>query len=350
MKLEMGESLIASWLKHNYSCQIVHQNWKASAKWDQCIEKSKIEKLLKEIKKKFSELDLDFTTKKMKSSQMIQQGEIDCLGICLKISDFNDESLLMVDKIYAVEVAFHEDGLNYGGIEETCKRIRKKYIRMALTIYQYFGVKEAVIIFASPKTLQSHVELIKQTAVDVTVLFKELGFNFEFKLYCNEDFENNIFKPVCNILDEVSDTSELFLRSLKLANLFNPIKIQKPNNILEGFVDNDDKVSGVTSIKIGVTAKRIFEELSNMNTLSDLEINNLCDSNYSKQILGLPFPVLMKFKGDEDDAFVNGRRRYYSETVTFNNKEYLLCNHWVEDKREMLVKWHQDLAKGIKAN
>jgi hypothetical protein len=34
MKIEMGESLILSWLKHVKRCQIVQTNWKVSKAWD----------------------------------------------------------------------------------------------------------------------------------------------------------------------------------------------------------------------------------------------------------------------------------------------------------------------------
>lgn len=34
MKIEMGESLFYSWLKHVKECQVVQTNWKTSAEWD----------------------------------------------------------------------------------------------------------------------------------------------------------------------------------------------------------------------------------------------------------------------------------------------------------------------------
>lgn len=34
MKIEIGESLILSWLKHVKECQVVQTNWKASYKWE----------------------------------------------------------------------------------------------------------------------------------------------------------------------------------------------------------------------------------------------------------------------------------------------------------------------------
>lgn len=34
MKIEIGESLLLSWLKHIKECQLVQTNWKASYKWE----------------------------------------------------------------------------------------------------------------------------------------------------------------------------------------------------------------------------------------------------------------------------------------------------------------------------
>lgn len=34
MKIEMGESLFYSWLRHVKECQMVQTNWKISPKWE----------------------------------------------------------------------------------------------------------------------------------------------------------------------------------------------------------------------------------------------------------------------------------------------------------------------------
>jgi len=34
MKIEMGESLFYSWLRHAKECQIVQTNWTTSGKWE----------------------------------------------------------------------------------------------------------------------------------------------------------------------------------------------------------------------------------------------------------------------------------------------------------------------------
>ena len=336
MKTEMTKSLVASWLKHEYGCQVVQQNWKASSLWDSCVEPKGIEKIFKRLRKKLADEDLEFTTKKMKSSQMFLQGEIDCIGICLKL---DDNFKLVVEKIYAVQVAFHERGLNYGEVEETCKRVRKKFIQTALAIYKYFGVKNDIeVIFASPKTMLGHLQKLKQTTRDIKNVFDDLGFEYEFKLYCNQDFRSLVFEPIQKNMVKMSDTSELFLKSLKLINILNQTNDKKEITTLN---IGGAWLSQETRLKIEVTAKNIFEELSKSDILEESEIKNLCLESYTKRTFGLPYPVLIEFNGNENIAFVNGKRRYYSETYVFHEKQYLLCNHWFESRRGLLEKWYQ---------
>lgn len=142
MKIEMGESLFYSWLRHVKECQIVQTNWKISPKWE-----IKFSDELENIMSKTDEL---FSSKygykiyKQNTSlkQLLQQAECDALGVCVRDG---------VSEIYTVDVAFHESGLNYGGLDETVARVVKKCTRAAMCIYGYFGVKKANIIFASPK-------------------------------------------------------------------------------------------------------------------------------------------------------------------------------------------------------
>jgi hypothetical protein len=339
MKIEIGESLIASWLKHVYGCQIVQQNWKVSNFWDIRISEKEIQKTLQGLKKHFKGKEVEFISKKQKSSQMIKQGEIDCIGLNLEIDgDFK----LYVNNIYAVDIAFHESGLNYGNIEATCERITKKYIRTALTIYQYFGIKDADIIFATPKTTNLvHYNRLKETATNVKNIFDELGFNFQFKLYSNEDFENEILLPLYLKVDKIADSSELFIRSLKLSNLFKTDKNVEMQDIKNSnkIAINDENFDAIKP-KIAVLAKNIFIEFSKENKLNTEEIENLCDLEYSKKHfkIAIDLPILKKYQSN-DSAFVNDRRRYYALIFEFNKKKYLLCNHWLENQYELLEKW-----------
>src|SRR5690606_13118235 len=121
-------------------------------------------------------------------------------------------------------------------------------------------------------------------------VFEALGFGYDFKMYCNEDFQTFIFEPICNNVNKISDTSELFLRSLKLVNIFT----NNNNKHIKTTSAETSVLLQVTEEKIGVTAKKIFSELSKQHILEEREINNLCKESYSKQIFDLPFPVLVE--------------------------------------------------------
>jgi hypothetical protein len=339
----MGESLMASWLKHVYKCHVVQTNWKISPEWGDYISPNEIKSLFQSLKKSFKvDLNFEFASKKMKSTQLVQQGEVDCIGIRLKMDNY-----LIVDKIYAVDVAFHENGLNYGTIDETCSRICKKYIRTALTIYQYLGTKEGEIIFATPKVLKSHIEKLKQVAVDVQTKFKELGFEYEFRLFCNEDFISNIFKPVEEASIGVADISELFIRSIKLVKLMDK-GINKSERIKEVSINKENiesELSIATQMPIGVTIQKAFQNLSKEDRITEQEIKNLCDQKYSKDTLGLNFPALIKETDDESCGFINNYRRYYAQHIRFFHNNYLLCNHWIEANRGLFERWLSNINK-----
>lgn len=351
MKIEIGESLISSWLKHECGCQIVQQNWKTSSLWEPIISPSEIKKTYSALERKTKESDLDFLTKKKsntKVGQLIKQGEVDCLGMVLKQ---NENNSMIVDKIYAVDIAFHENGLNYNGLKETIKRIRKKYIRTAFTLYQFFGLKSAEIIFASPKTSYSHFSSLKQIALDMNNMFNDLGFDFNFKIYCNEDFESLILLPTLNLIDKNADSSELFLRSIKMTNLFENSKMVRGKDIVT-VVKSDitnTNFEETTKLAIGVTVKNIFTELSDKNALSKEELCWLCEDDYSKKKFDLYFPVLKAYRND-DDAFIDDKRRYYAKTYKFQNVDYLLCNHWFETNREQLKVWYKSINKDENLN
>ncbi len=51
-------------------------------------------------------------------------------------------------------------------------------------------------------------------------LFTTLGFSFVAKVVANDDFNQQILRPVLNLSSNVADTSELFLRSYQMLKMF----------------------------------------------------------------------------------------------------------------------------------
>lgn len=214
MKIEMCESLIYSWLRHVKKCQIVQKNWTVSPKWE-TLKNEELEKNVYNLINELHEnIKLDIWGKSS-LEQTIKQAESDALGI--KINHKGN-----VEKLYAVDVAFHKDRLLYGsGTNDTVARLLKKYIRTAICVYISFGKVDANIIFATPKSRNKVNERIPLLLEQLKESLKDkLEVNYNFEFIVDDDFKNNILDSVIDISNVVNDTNELFLRSLQLQNIF----------------------------------------------------------------------------------------------------------------------------------
>lgn len=225
MKIEIGESLIASWLRHIKECQLVQTNWKGSNAWElKNIEKLK-ELMLNSEKFFYEKYKYKIFKENKSMEQLIKQAEIDVVGITFPDS-----------YIYCIDVAFHENGLNYGSKEETISRVIKKIIRTIICIVGYFGIEKGEIIFASPKIHKSVLKELNIVDKEIQKILEDINLNFEIKIIANEFFLENVFNPVISILDNIADTSELFVRSLQMYNLFK-------KDIKEGSVTEQKKLT-----------------------------------------------------------------------------------------------------------
>lgn len=211
MKIEMGESLFYSWLRHVKGCQIVQTNWTSSSQW-QLNNKDRLEEIMSVTDGFFLEKHGYKVFKKTSSlSQLLTQAECDVIGIEIQEGKA---------KIYAVDVAFHEGGLNYGSREETVRKIVSKSLRTAMCIYGYLNSSEAEIIFASPKISKSMLPEIIQCLSDAQILMDNLGFEYSFILLANEDFSNEVLNPLLKSSSGIADTNELFIRSYQMIKMF----------------------------------------------------------------------------------------------------------------------------------
>lgn len=206
MKIEIGESLALSYLKHVKNCVIYQTNWKASNRWS--ITNEEVLKAIFEAVRKSEEFrDI---SKKSEFDQFLKQAEIDALGI--------DQA----GKVYAIDIAFHEKGLRYGSTdEEAAARVTKKLVRSYLAMRGYFPGREYEIIFASPKVGPTR-DIVIDKAVES--LCRRLGdVNREkFKYITNDAFRDDILRETLRVTKDDADTNELFLRSYKLLRLCCP--------------------------------------------------------------------------------------------------------------------------------
>lgn len=200
MKIEMGESLFYSWLRHVKNCKLVQLNWKTSPMW-RISHENELVSLVDDINAVFPNI-----FKKNKFKQLLAQAELDAFG-----ADFTEKGT----KYYAVDVACHLVNLGYGSKEDNIAKVSEKMLRAAMILYAYFETKQGEIIFAAPKINGACYTPLSQRIVEIENFMRSKGFDYKFTLIANKDF-NTVVKDLETLSDDVADTSELFLRSYQL--------------------------------------------------------------------------------------------------------------------------------------
>lgn len=214
MKIEIGESLALSYLKHVKKCVIYQTNWKVSSHWT-INNKEKLAAIFDKVRK---EKAFTGILKKSELDQFLKQAEIDAIGI--------DQT----GKIYAIDIAYHGDGLRYGSTEQAKARIMKKFVRSYLAVLRYFSSsfsdpspegERCEIIFASPRVIGERDESIRKYFNELIALLEpELKRDkVVFRYITNDEFKKVILDPTLKACEKNADTNELFLRSYKLLNL-----------------------------------------------------------------------------------------------------------------------------------
>lgn len=243
------------------------------------------------------------------------------------------------NKIYAVDVAFHEAGLNYGDRETNVCKIITKCIRTAMCIYGYLGSKEAEIIFASPKIYNKVLDDLSPCIEDLQRILNEYSFNYRFRIIANNDFYKLVLNPILIISEGVADTNELFMRSYQMIQMFFdkkvPLPIQHKDNVKEHInLENNDTYS---ELKIGKLVQIVLRRILESGNVTQEEVSNLQDHDYSKNMLGINYPLLVR----SDKPF--DKVRYYKMPICINGVKYMLCSQWFEgptnNDRPFLVKW-----------
>ena len=327
MKIEMGESLFYSWLRHVKECQVVQTNWKPSPSW-QLQRENEITQLMR-VTDEYVQSRYHYNIyKKNTLSQLLQQAEVDALGV--SISKENG------DKIYAVDVAFHEAGLNYGSREETVGRVAKKLIRTALCLMAYFDSTDGEIIFAAPKINNAVINDLEPCVADLNSFIREMGYAFNMRLIANDDFNEHILKPILIASDGVSDTSELFMRGYQLIKLFGDEQRMTRRSVVRTASNNEISNDALSELKIGKIAQTVLCEVLKKGNVADDEIALMQTSEYSKKTFDIQYPLL---KATE----ICPPKHYYKTPLKIRGVTYYLCCEWFEGEanndRPYLLAW-----------
>lgn len=338
----MGESLFYSWLRHVKECQIVQLNWKPSPQW-QLHNEEDLFALIEHVDKHFQEKHgYEIFKQNRNNLQIIQQTECDALGISGTSGEF-----------FGVDVAFHSGGLNYGSKETTIMKLLAKAVRTALCLRGYLGTNEGNIIFASPKIHKGILVDLLPCVEELNQLFRENKWDFTYRVICNADFKTAILDPVLLVSDGIADTTELFLRSYQMIQMFpdTPVKENKITIKRENTTENPsttrtrmartrDEVqlpeNGYEELKIGQLAQGLFRKYFHEQEVEEEILLALLSKDESKRALDLNYPAFV----EKDSDFQ--RIRYYGTPYLVNGKEFHLTSQWYEYNRGHLLRWIQN--------
>ena len=290
MKIEIGESLGYSYLRHVKQCWLVQANWKVSEHWVRLQTDEMLDEIFWVMKERF---DPDGTVFKgtRDANQFLKQAEIDVVGV--------DQS----GGVHAMEVAFHEAGLNYGGGAD--KRVLKKLLRTMFVLNAYH-LSEAArhIYFVSPKVNPG----VQQPLEDIFDRLGDESQDIDWHLMTNESFTDDMLVPTLEKAGSVADTSELFVRSAKLLELsglvdtlngdasrrrravepsLREVRPTKYDGTVSSAPDGDS--AGAIGESLRDIVRSLVETLleKQRGLLSDSDLRNLMDPDYCKDVLGL---------------------------------------------------------------
>lgn len=326
MKIEIGESLVYTWMRHVRGCKLAQLNWKPSPRWD--VDESTrhvLEAFMQEADATFAARGLDVFKKTTGLNQQIKQTECDAFGVC---EDAGAPVAIVA------ESAFHENGLNYGDKMETCAKVIAKMTRAAMAIHAYLPwVRQFEAIFSSPRINPNIMEILPGFIEELNALLVKHGIAGCVRLFANDSFKAELLKPVLEVRSAgVADTSELFLRSIQLLDLFageNLAAEEKCGNLLDLSSSQVDKGK-----KIGKLVQTSMRAVLESGRCPESEVVLLTRNDYSKQQFGIQFPVL-----SEDREIMHGVPRYYSKPLTIRGKKYYLCSQWYERNLRQLENW-----------
>jgi len=327
MKIEIAENLIYGYLKHIEGCRIVQTNWKTSSSWTVTeYDDQRARILFEKIKNSDSFKDI---FKNSSFNQLIKQAEVDVVG------------LNTVEKsVFGIDVAFHSLGLLYVDSNETALRVMKKIFRTIFIMQSYFSDYDKFnSYFVTPKVNPATKRLIDPLIKEAKEIIQDDSINIDF--ISNDEFYTKYVDPLTIEFLDDNDTVELFSRAIKLLQLDPRIKTTKmANTISKNKTEIITEKRMVDGMKIGQFVKFNMRKLFDEHLISDKDIQNFQNKEYSKRKFNLNFELLRK-KGL--DTFENGINRYYSKE--FFCGDYYLTSQWYEYHWEHFLTWLREIKK-----
>ena len=278
MKIEIGESLGYSYLRHVKQCWLVQANWKVSEHWVKRQSDDALESAFSDMRQRFDPDGVVFKGTQ-DGSQFLRQAEIDVVGV--------DQD----GGVHAMEVAFHEAGLNYSGGAD--KRVLKKLLRTKLILDAYHSEDTARhIYFVSPKVHRG----VQQPLEEIFSGLREVYPSVHWHLMTNETFSSELLGPTLDKAETVADTSELFVRSAKLLKLAEGDRPIRAPGLPQRAKAHGETLDSLQEANRTRRTKRLQDVVQGLmrtlledhpSLLGDEDQRNMMDADYCKESMGL---------------------------------------------------------------
>ena len=300
MKIEIGESLACSYLRHVKHCWIVQANWKVPGPWGSRLTDAELESQFSEMRCHFGDDCSVFKTKDVK--QFLKQGEIDVLGL--------DQE----GGVHAIEIAFHGAGLKYdGGPTEIGNHVLQKMLRTLFILRTYDLPQTAHhVYFLSPNVTRAVQQRLDDHFDQLIQKYPSVGW----KLLTNRNFAACVVRPTLKKASGFADSSELFLRSAKMLEI--------ANHKLEHRGSTSPPRGSTSNERIQLLVRGLMRTLleDNPNLLCEVERGKLADGDYCKNKDGLG----LRLGGC---ALIRKQRAgYESRYYEAPYGDFYVCNNW----------------------
>ena len=294
MKIEIGESVGYSYLRHVKKCLVVQTNWKYSPAWEGRASDDEMKRLFQRMKIEFGE---KIFKKSRNAEQVLKQGEMDVVGVDAQ------------NNIYVLEIAFHEAGLS----AKYALTVPKKMLKIYLLLRCCFPAEwKATVGFVSPRTSPKQADMLKSEFKKLKDRYAEVEWN----LWMNESFSSMLHNTI-EASQGNADSSELFLRAGKLMHIAEqPMRKGESGDVAE--CDGET----FSNLQLQPIIRNIMKTLLGENPLPSKAIEKLMDLNYChEQDFTISFPILSR------QRFVSGQPRYYAQHYP---GEYYLSSEWAQ--------------------
>jgi hypothetical protein len=271
--------------------------------------------------------------------QVIRQAEVDVLG--LRFGDAGPAAI-------AVDSAFHENGVQYGDLKETVGRILKKMIRTAFVLEAHFDLQQADIVFATPKMHNAVHAALQGCWPELQSVLADCGSlsatRLQLRIVTNSDFVEQIIQPVLDRMEQVADTSELFLRAQQLVRFYEVTPrrreiCEKPTSV------RSESEGGP---KIGEHVRATMIRLADAGKLTPKVVADLTDRSHCKTTFGLNHSFLQKVMPDAalhaQRIDENGYSRFWRDPLDIDGARFLVCSQWFAWQRPAFDRWVQELS------